>query len=388
VIAAVEGLLRDIQNAVASRKLYPPEHPRIREIVDRIANGLGQVLGSREELAVFAADQRVIFDSAPLPGGEPLANGIFRILQRAGYDRLSFRRGIGRGEIEEFLASLAEAAQTTGGGARRVVRATPHIFLASFHAPESGTERPEADERSGFLEAQVRDLKGVWSKLLDERAFDLDRTEAIVLALSKTVEDNLGAVVPLAALKSHDEYTATHIVNVALLAMAMAEAIGLAGAQVRDAGTAALLHDIGKTRVPDAILNKPDALSPEQVATMRRHPEDGARVLLSTAGAPELAAVVAFEHHIRPDGRGYPAVPSGWRLNLASAITQIADVYDALRTERPYRAGLDHDAIRRLMLEDSSSQFDAELLNTFFELVVPRATTPPPVPPVPPVAAL
>jgi HD-GYP domain-containing protein (c-di-GMP phosphodiesterase class II) len=146
------------------------------------------------------------------------------------------------------------------------------------------------------------------------------------MALSKTVEENLGAMIPMASLKSYDEYTATHIINVALLAMALGEAIGLPPKTVHDVGIAALLHDVGKLKVPTSILNKPDRLTDEEFGAIKRHPEEGSRMLFTTPGVPELAVIVAFEHHIKCDGGGYPVVPKSWKPNLASAITQVADI--------------------------------------------------------------
>jgi putative nucleotidyltransferase with HDIG domain len=174
----------------------------------------------------------------------------------------------------------------------------------------------------------------------------------------------------MAAIKSHDEYTATHITNVAILAMGLAEALGLPSSGVRDVGLAALLHDVGKLAVPGEILNKPDRLTDEQYATMRRHPEDGARLLLATTGVPDLAVAVAYEHHIRYDGGGYPAVPRGWKTTLATAITQVADIYDALRTDRPYRPAHPHAVVEQMMLADSGAILDPELLDVFFDVVV------------------
>ena len=96
-------------------------------------------------------------------------------------------------------------------------------------------------------------------------------------------------------------------------------------------------------------------------------------MLFSTAGTPELAVVVAFEHHLRFDGSGYPEVPSSWKTSLASAITQVADIYDALRSDRPYRKGLERDRIIAMMAADAGTHFDPVLLAAFFDRVVPRA---------------
>jgi HD-GYP domain-containing protein (c-di-GMP phosphodiesterase class II) len=105
---------------------------------------------------------------------------------------------------------------------------------------------------------------------------------------------------------------------------------------------------------------------------MKKHPEDGARLLMGTPRVPELPVIVAFEHHLDANGGGYPAVPSTWRIHLASAITHIVDVYDALRSNRPYRKGLAPQVVAEMMRADAGTVFDALLLQSFFERVVPR----------------
>jgi HD-GYP domain-containing protein (c-di-GMP phosphodiesterase class II) len=156
--------------------------------------------------------------------------------------------------------------------------------------------------------------------------------------------------------------------------MALAEAVGFPGPTVTEIGIAALLHDVGKLRVPAEILNSGGRLTDEQAAIVKRHPGEGARLLLATPQIPELAPIVAYEHHIQYDGGGYPSVPRTWKLNLASAITTVADVYDALRSDRPYRPGLEREKIQAIMTMDAGTVFDPTLIRIFFEMVVPRTT--------------
>ena len=105
---------------------------------------------------------------------------------------------------------------------------------------------------------------------------------------------------------------------------------------------------------------------------MQLHTIEGARILLNTPGVPELAPIVAYEHHVRVNGSGYPRVPKGWKLNLASRIVQMADVFDALRTTRPYRVGLPIPKVVEVMRNDVGVFFDADLLKIFFERVIAR----------------
>jgi HD-GYP domain-containing protein (c-di-GMP phosphodiesterase class II) len=318
---------------------------------------------------VFAIEDRIVYEGRPLTGVETANLPFLEILRAAGYDRLTLRRGTSRAEITAFIGALATAGKRTGEDGKALVRPSRSIRLSALQG--EGSERLDR----GFLAEEVDTLQDLWTDIVERGDLNLDAIEGIVMALAKTVEENLGAMIPMAALKSHDRYTATHITNVALLAMALAEAIELSPERVHDVGIAALLHDVGKLNVPSEILNKPDRLSPEQLECMKRHPEDGARMLLATPGVPDLAVVVAYEHHVRFDGGGYPVLPRSWKTSLASAVTQIADVYDALRTDRPYRTGLDRDTIMAMMTADAGITFEPALLAAFFELVVPRAAS-------------
>lgn len=364
---AVEGLVRALQNAVSSHLLYPPEHPRIQEAAERVSVFLREATARGSAVSVFAIEDKLVHDGTPLVGVEAVSRGFFQALRAAGYDRLTLRRGVSRAEIAAFVAAVAEIGRRGGEGAKGRVRPSRNIRLSALQGPD------EAGAGRGFLAEEIDTLQDVWADIIERFDLNLDALEGIVIALARTVEENLGAMIPMAALKSHDRYTATHITNVALLAMALAEAIELPKEQVHDVGIAALLHDVGKLKVPSEVLNKPDRLSPVQLELMKRHPEDGARILLATEGVPELAVVVAYEHHVRFDGGGYPALPRSWKTSLASAVTQVADIYDALRTDRPYRSGLDRDTIMAMMTADSGTHFEPALLAAFFELVVPRA---------------
>ena len=137
-----------------------------------------------------------------------------------------------------------------------------------------------------------------------------------VEGLAESVAQNRTALVALTAMKNYDNYTFTHMVNVSILAMAQARALGLDGPQLREVGLSALMHDVGKVRVPAEILQKAERLTEEEFTIMKRHVVDGAEILRQTPETPIMAPSVAFEHHLRLDGSGYPAV-TRTSLNLA-----------------------------------------------------------------------
>ena len=176
----------------------------------------------------------------------------------------------------------------------------------------------------------------------------------------------------------------TSVINVAILSMSLAEAVGFDSHATHEVGIAALLHDVGKMAVPRDVLGKNGRFTEEEFRAMQVHPVAGARILLKTPGVPEIAPIVAYEHHIRYDGGGYPRVPRSWKVNLASRITQLADVFDALRTHRPYRPGMPVEKIVGLMRGDAGTYFDPDLLEIFLKHVLRRGTGERALPDAPP----
>jgi HD-GYP domain-containing protein (c-di-GMP phosphodiesterase class II) len=138
---------------------------------------------------------------------------------------------------------------------------------------------------------------------------------------------------------------------------------------LREFGFAALMHDIGKVNTPLEILNKPDKLNAEEFKIMKQHVIDGAHVLRKTPETPALAPVVAFEHHLKQDLSGYPENIGHRKLNLCTMVVSVVDVFDALRSNRAYRAGLATDRIKHIMSQQESSTFNRTLLRRFVNLI-------------------
>lgn len=369
MIQTVNTALLEIQGALLARSLYPQHHPRIAQSEQRAGSLLREVLEERPEIKLFAVGERVIFDNEILPGSPSLADTLFRMLHMKGVDQLVVRRGIGDAEIGGFLDALASGA----GPEATPLRSSPHLGFGSLKADgEDGDERRARSNVLAYADEASDVLPGIWEDLARDRRLDMDLLGDIVACVGKVVSDASGAMLPLAPLKQHDEYTFVHTINVALLSTALSEALGFNAHDAHEVSIAAMLHDVGKTAIPEEILVKTTRFTDEEFAIMKMHPVEGARILFNTPGVPELAPIVAYEHHVRANGGGYPRVPRGWRLSLASRIVQLADVFDALRTHRPYRPGLPVPKIVEVMKADVGTFFDADLLDIFLQRVVAR----------------
>jgi putative nucleotidyltransferase with HDIG domain len=201
------------------------------------------------------------------------------------------------------------------------------------------------------------------------RAVDVDGATALVERIRGAVRSSPTAVISVARLKQADEYTFMHSVAVSGLMIALAQQLGLSDDDTREAGLAGLLHDIGKARIDNAILNKPAALTDAEFGAMRRHPELGHAILTQSGFAQPRVLDVVLHHHERIDGNGYPDALPADRIGTFARMGAICDVYDAITSTRAYKPGWDPSEAVRKMAEWAPSHFDAQLFQAFVKTV-------------------
>lgn len=173
------------------------------------------------------------------------------------------------------------------------------------------------------------------------RAIDREVMRAVADDVADSVTRNSGALISLARLKTADDYTYLHSVAVCALMVALARQLGLSDAQARAAGFAGLLHDIGKVDIPLEVLNKPGKLTDAEFGIVREHPRKGWERLRAAGIDDETALDVCLHHHERMDGKGYPDGLAGEQISLMARMGAVCDVYDAITSNRPYKAGWD-----------------------------------------------
>jgi putative nucleotidyltransferase with HDIG domain len=189
-------------------------------------------------------------------------------------------------------------------------------------------------------------------------------------ACEKRLDDSFTAVMGLVAtiVEIRDAYTFGHSLRVSHLSCALAKRLGFLPDMVTHLGQACLLHDIGKVRMPDAVLLKAGRLSPTEAAIMRRHPEDGAEILNRLPVFRKYLSVVR-SHHERYDGEGYPAGLKGEHIPVSARVVAIADAFDAMTTTRPYRGAMTTGEAIREIRTCRGSQFDPHMGSEFAEMI-------------------
>jgi len=237
----------------------------------------------------------------------------------------------------------------------------------AVHTASKATSPPE---RARNLHREANEI--VRNLLVDVRLgrqIEIEKVEPLVARIVDSIFASADALLPLARLKQHDNYTFQHSVSVCALMTAFARTLGLPRETIREIAIGALLHDVGKARIPDEILNKPGKLTEAEFECMKSHVVQSKLILMATPGISPIALEVASEHHERYDGSGYPNRLAGEAISLRGRMAAIVDVYDAITSERVYHKGMPPTEALRKLLEWSSNHFEPRLVQAFIRSV-------------------
>ena len=356
--------------ALATLGLYDAGHPARDAAVTRTHEALLRALAGEGPLRLSLLGEKVVAGATPRwELGERLV--------RAGVQRLE-ADPVPAPQREDVVALLAELRMRLDAPARLHVpwaRGSLRIGGVAVAGDDPGEAGPARTvDALGRLAAHTLEEEAALVAHLHATAaaggrVPIREAGAAAAALAGVVLSEQDLFPPLLQLRRFDEYTTTHSCNVAMLSIGLAERLGLPSREVRAIGTAALVHDIGKVRIPPDILGRKGQLGDAEVAIMQRHPVEGARIL-AREGDDMLPATVAYEHHVHWHGRGgYPKFTFPRVTHYASRIVQVCDIYDAMCTDRPYRAALPPARALGIMRNASGSQVDPVIFATFEQFV-------------------
>jgi putative nucleotidyltransferase with HDIG domain len=375
---AVIRFLTALGQAMATMSLYDDEHPSRHVALARAHEAMLQMLDSYGTLKMSFIDGDIVIGTRVMTelrtwewGSRLAAVGV----QRMEIDASQPPNGE---DLKSLLAALR--VRLTMAGKMSPSWSCHGIRIGTLTVASSGepdmTETLASVVESLSLSTLAEEtdaVEYVHDEVSAGRGVPMAEVEAIVHGLAVTIHREQHLVLPLLELKSFDQYTTTHSCNVAMLSIGLSEELGLDTAKVRAIGTAALLHDIGKVKVPLDVMIKPGKLSEEEFALMKSHPVEGAKILSQRGSGNALAATVAYEHHIWFNGRGgYPGLSFRREAHYASRIVHVCDVYDALCSKRPYREAWSQSRALDLLRGLQGTELDP-MVYSAFERMVQRA---------------
>ncbi|QTN42273.1 HD-GYP domain-containing protein [Marinobacter salsuginis] len=242
----------------------------------------------------------------------------------------------------------------------------PRKRVTYINKVDAGAEMATA--RIRFKDAQDT-AKSIMSGLRVGRTLDINNARKVVKGCVESVLRNENALMLLTKIKHQDAYTAEHCINVSILCAAFGKHLGLLHGEIESLALCGLLHDVGKTKIPDEILNKPGALTPKEFELMRHHTTHGRTILMGTSHSLNTAVDVAFSHHERMDGSGYPRGLSDHQIPYFAKIVGLVDTYDAITSDRVYDKGRASMQALDIIHKHRGTQFDAELADQFIQLI-------------------
>jgi putative nucleotidyltransferase with HDIG domain len=358
---------------LAKLALYPVGHPSRERAIDGTYEQLLALVSDVQFAAFSFVGSRILYGETTLDelrgwewGDRFTAAGIERLEIDADVTRVAWDRAVDElwhqlhGKPLESHANRQLVATSVRFGRLRVMGGE------ALETNASATPAPALPEPVAVsLKAEVATISWIHEEVLSSDRIPMAEVEAVIGSLALSMKSDQHLLLPLLRLKRFDQYTTTHACNVAVLSMGLAEALGCSRAEVRAFGVAGLLHDIGKVTVPRDILTKPGRLTDEEREIMATHPAEGARILLEQEKGMQLAAVVAYEHHICIDGRGYPRLHFDRGCHLASRLVHVCDIFDALTTERPYRRPWSPAQAVGYLQERAGTEVDPDIVRVF-----------------------
>ena len=366
-IRLVDEVIRRLAAALRAITLYAPGHPLVERSINSFAEVLNIMHSSSPSVTIGIVGDDFVVQDTPIPRAAENMEKLVRQFRQAGIERIVIDKGAAVSELMTLVRTLGAATATPESTA--VLNKLKKIRVGRLQLEDNDTIPADIATYRKLYNDAVSVAGTLWDSAKLDGTPDPGAASQIVNSLADEVSQNRTALLALTTLKNYDSYTFTHMVNVSILTMGQARGLGIEGPLLREFGLSALLHDIGKVKTPSDILNKPEKLTEKEFEILRRHTVDGAEILRRTPEIPSLAPIVAFEHHLRLDGAGYPFGVSRSTLNLGTMLCGIADVYDAMRSQRVYQEAYPTDRILAVLQRNDGKQFDQHLVRRFSQLV-------------------
>jgi HD-GYP domain-containing protein (c-di-GMP phosphodiesterase class II) len=347
------------------RRIYPPGTKQVVQSARQASQKLAE--WGRPVRITFLGNDTIVEDrrieTIPLS-----FRALFQSLQQLGFESVQIKADAGEDDLTAWIETVVSKERIPYRGSKIV---TGSMKLERRASPSSVLTRAVTGYLGFLAEAQE-----VLSDLESRKSEGLVRAREVVCAIVSRLAVGRELFEPIREMKNFDDYTFTHALNVCVLSSALARALRLSEEMVNAIAMAALCHDLGKKEVPREILNRNGPLEPNEWLLMERHPSCGAQLLLDIPGvesAHPLLPVVAYQHHMGANQSGYPKVQGRLpqhTLHFASLLVAVADVYDALRTVRPYRRAMTVAKAATILIRDAlSGKLHKEYVSSFLLLL-------------------
>ncbi len=358
----VAALLTGLRKLSRQVGLYPEGHPLTEEAVVVAFGSISEFLEPDQEAALTVHQDAFFRNRVVVPHASLEFRGFLRDMQQRGVESITLARPISQEDLYDLAAFI--------GGTSDDLPADGTIRLNEPMAIDPDLDVTPTTKLRASYGATLDAMRFVSGAMVTRGSFELSTVVNAVEGLFEQSVAQPGAALLLSTVKSHDEYTFFHSVNVGILSLALGRLVGVDKDILVPAGVGAVLHDIGKVAVSPAVLNYPGRLDSEQWREITIHPQEGALSILSAGGVgSEIAATVALEHHARYDGTGYPVVTRDGKPHIYSRLVQVVDTYDAITSRRSYRRAESPRRALQVLMGGAGTAWDPQLVHAFIGMM-------------------
>ncbi len=338
--------------AISNCSLYSVAHHTIAEFSNKAFLLLNDLFDD-DSMNFTLLSGSFIFNGVPVLAKNPHMLRFKKILTAKGIERVVINKGVTFEELKALIISLALRDEH--------VRSSAHITVGMLEVRFT-----EQDNFGLLMKKSAGRVNEIFTGVSKFRTLDIRGVEDIVAGFITAIKKEAGVLKSLKPVKSFSAYTYVHETNVAVLTIFQAEALGLEGEVLHDAGLAGLLHDMGKLFVPKNVLEKQEMLDEGEWDIMKQHPVYGALYLSSLPEIPKIAVIAAYEHHLKYDGSGYPSTKIKSKTqHFISQLVAMADTFDALRSKRSYAVPCEIPQILEIFKRGSGREFNPLLVENF-----------------------
>ncbi len=358
-------MVKYLGGAISSLKLYPDSHPSVTKQLAELDSTLRQLLENRNRLILALSRNIPVVDGIPVYENNIHITTFKNTLIDRGIEIIIIKSALKKEELVPFLEVMR-------GAIKDADISDLNRYLESRQVKNILIKDVIFNERAKETYFEAIDIV---TKTLDDIRHDTPpnvyESKRVVRSIVNSILIDKNTLLSLSMIKNYNDYLYSHSVNVCILAAALAEEMGYADDAIAEIGLGGLLHDIGKLKTPLTILLKPGKLNDNEWETMKQHPYFGQKILSDLEGVSKKTVSMVYEHHMRPNPKGYPHPKEGAKQSDESQIIAVADMYDACTTLRPYQDPLTPVETIKLMkkMSKETGDFNLDILHAFTDMM-------------------
>ena len=335
--------------------LYSTEHASISDLSAKALSTLDNLFVD-DSVSIVLLGRSLMVNDTPITDKAIHLENFRKKLRINGIEKIIIKKGVRPEELQALLSQMALRQETP--------RSSDHISVGIIQVRFKTAESDVLE----LVDENISRIKDTYQEISRFKKLDIFSLEEVVIGFISALKRESNILRVISPVKSYSEYTYVHAANVSTLTLFQAEFLGLKGESLYDAGIAGLLHDVGKMFISKDILEKKARLDESEWNEIKKHPVHGALYLSTLKDVPKLAVIVAFEHHMKFNGTGYPETRRrGKKQHIISQLVAISDFFDAIRTERAYRKSMETQEVIGLMKESAGKDFNPQLVDNFIK---------------------